>query len=1161
MMSRRQWILSAVLALTVGAVNLAAETAKSDWGNIPLAFESNRGQAAGPVRFMVRGNGYGVFLTEDETVVGFTGESKASARMIPVGRNPDARLEGVDLQPGSSHYFIGANSSESLAAPRFARVLHRDVWRGIDMMYYISGRQLEYDFIVAPGAPITDIRLDFSGGALSINRDGDLLLRMDGREVRHRRPVAYQESNGTRRDVAVQFQKLGKNRIGFQVGTYDPKLPLIIDPKLDYSTYWGGTTNTQLGELGYGITVDAMGYAYVTGLTAATDFPVASPLQGAVSGGTDAFVVKLSPDGNTVVTSTYIGGSGNDEGHDIKVDAEGSIYITGYTYSTNFPIVNGFQRNLSGSREAYLAKLSGDGSQLLYSTYIGGSGDDRAYGLSVSPEGDAYVTGSTESLNFPIRNALQPGKVGGLNDAFVTKIARNGTLAYSTYLGGSGVDLAYDIAISPEGGAYVVGYTTSVNFPRIGLPTPFFGGPDDAFAVRLDPAGQAVFALLLGGIGSDEAVGVALDADLNVYVTGYTASVNFPTWNALQPVLGGAADVFVTRLHADGTLIDFSTFWGSTESEGGVGIAIDSKGFVVVTGFTGSFSFPIINAFQDRLNQGTPDLVRDAFLLKLTGVGDAVAYSTYLGGRAQDGALGLALDPAGNAYVTGYTASAEFPVATPLQPSLGDLQDAFIVRFNASDVVGEIDTLVPGVGISRVSLGGVQRQALFGWADVDVTEGSPRPAGLELIQVEQLGVTVTELGLPLTPPLQHARLFVESMNPSLQESIAIVNSNDAEVTIEFFFTYTILGSDGMDDSQQSNVGTVIIQPRQQAFVLLTDYPFFLSQGLEGTLTLNSSAPISVTAVRALVNSASNLILSRIPVHDLDETLSTVPSVIDHFVEGGGWHTQIVLINNTDDVLTGEFRFNGMGNAPSTAPVEITTTNTVGSNIPYRIPPRTVIRTSTTGFSEDLITGFIEVVPDPGSTTPDAFAFLEHNDDTSATLDAQTPRDQRRVYAEAQPLTEDQLSRRFALGMTNSSNAPATVLLELFNPDGSPTGYSGQLMMPERTQISRFLDEIPGFEMAPAEFKGVVKITVISGTGVTATGVQSMVNELGTFIITTTGPVREDATDGVATVFPYLPTGAQYKTSLILISPASGAGTSGKVRTWSSAGAPLFLLLQ
>jgi hypothetical protein len=622
-----------------------------NYGQLPLSFEANQGQADAQVNFLSRGSGYTLYLTPTQSVLDLqssAGSDPAASgdelTMQLVGANPSAQATGLDLQPGVSNYLIGNDPAQwHTNVPNYARVAYENVYPGVNLVYYGNDQQhLEYDFVLAPGGNPNAIQLAFQGTqGISLDAQGDLVLKTSGGDVTEQAPIVYQDVNGARQAISGRYVLEGGNQVGFQVGSYDPTRPLVIDPtySLGYSTYLGGSG----GSRGNGIAVDSSGDAYVTG-TAWGGFPLKNPLQGKYAGNADVFVTKLNAAGTALVYSTYLGGSSGDSGSAIAVDASGNAYVSGVTGSTNFPTKNAYQSQLSGGQgqDAFLAKLNASGSALLYSSYLGGSGTEGCYSIALDGSGDAFVTGQTNSTNFPTTpGAYQTTYTSAPIDVFVSKLNPNqsgsASLVYSTYMG---TGRGYGIAVDGSGNAYVSGYNTSRS----------------VIVTELNAAGSAlVYSTSLGGSWGQAATAIALDAAGDAYVTGWTYSSDFPTTpGAFETVYPGHNSPFVTKLDGTGSIV-YSTFLDGTNStvginDAGYGIAVDAAGDAYVTGFTASTNFPIANAFQPTYGGG-----QDAFVSELNAAGSALVYSSYLGGSDPDAGYGIALDSSGNTYVTGYT--------------------------------------------------------------------------------------------------------------------------------------------------------------------------------------------------------------------------------------------------------------------------------------------------------------------------------------------------------------------------------------------------------------------------------------------------------------------------------------------------------------------------
>ncbi len=668
------------------------------YGNLPLSFEPNEGQTNSQVEFLSRGRGYTLFLTATEAVLSLRkhaapkanrGEdsedtSGAVLRMKLLGANPSPRVTGLEELPGKGHYFIGNDPAKwRTNVPTYAKVKYEDVYPGVDLVYYGNQGQLEYDLIVAPGSDPGAICLAFGGeDELEIDVQGDLVLHAGGSQIRLQKPLVYQETgeirqetDGIRQEISAAYVLNARRQVGFEVGTYDADKPLIIDPVLSYSTYLGGTAIDR----GFGIAVDGAGNAYVTGGSSSINFPVLNPFQALFPGGAvDAFVTKLNATGSALVYSTYLGGEGDEQGFDIKVDDSGNAYVTGQTDSTDFPTAGPIQVVNRGLSDAFVTKLNAAGNELVYSTYLGGSSSDFGFGISLDDSGNAYVTGQTDSTDFPTALPIQSAN-GALGDAFVAKLnAAGNVLRYSTYLGGNGNDCGFRIAVDASGNAYVHGDTTSTNFPTANPFQSTRRGASDAFVTKLNESANAlVYSTYLGGNGNELGFGIAVDASGNAYVTGVTDSSDFPTASPIQPAFdGGLADAFVTKLNAAGGALLYSTYLGGVATDAGFAIALDASGNAHVTGRTDSVDFPTVSPAQAAFGGG----LEDAFVTKLNVTGSAMVYSTYLGGDGDDQGGDIAVDASGNAYVTGNTGSTDFPTANPFQPSNAGSENAFIAK-------------------------------------------------------------------------------------------------------------------------------------------------------------------------------------------------------------------------------------------------------------------------------------------------------------------------------------------------------------------------------------------------------------------------------------------------------------------------------------------------
>jgi uncharacterized repeat protein (TIGR01451 family) len=642
-MNLRSWRSLEALVLLLLHIQPGSAALVEQYGRLPLHFELNRGQADDTVQFVARGPGYTLALSATEARVALRRSPGFSLKLAE--GNARARVLGQDPLPLRVNYLLGNDPSKwRTGIATFARVRIEQVYPGINLVYYGNQRELEFDFLVEPHADPERIRLRFAGAQnVQLSEAGDLVLESAGQSVRLKRPVMYQEMSGGKLEVAGGYVLRKNGRVGVRVGAYDRSKRLVIDPVLVYSTYLGGNGS----DYGHAIAVDADGSAYVAGFTESSDFPAEGASSDSALGGTmDVFVTKLNPAGTALEYSTYLGGTGRDGAYGVAVDTNKNAYLMGFTESADFPTSNGaFDTSLGGTHDCFVTKLGPTGA-LVYSTYLGGSAIENqgaaSGGIAVNNAGNAFVCGLTTSVDFPTTTGAYDRSMGGITDAFVTRLNANGSaLVYSTYLGGSMHDFANAIALDASENVYVTGGTRSSNFPT----TP--GAYDQTFG-------------------------------------GGTCFVN--------PV--PCSDVFVSKLNASGSALLYSTFLGGAREDTGDGIAVNGSGEVVVTGEVNSDDFPVVNALYDTYRGGG-----DAFVTKLNNVGSAPVYSTYLGGLGLDQGYAIALDPSGNAYVGGYTSSAVFPT-TPdgVSTNVMGFSDGFFARFNAMGTALDYSTFLGGDG-------------------------------------------------------------------------------------------------------------------------------------------------------------------------------------------------------------------------------------------------------------------------------------------------------------------------------------------------------------------------------------------------------------------------------------------------------------------------------
>jgi hypothetical protein len=661
----------------------------------PLVFTQNDGQFPSTVRYAADCTDHRVYFERQRVIFSF------GLALRFVGANSEIDVQGEMPLAAKVNYLIGNDPARwRRAAPTYSEVTYRNVWPGIDLLFHGSEGRLKYDLLLHPHADLRSVRFAYDGArSVSINRRGNLVISMPLGRFTDRRPLSYQIVDGERIDVPTRFAMIGKNTFGIRAGHYDRRLPLLIDPGFTFTTYLGGSgmeTSPQ-------VAITSTGEVIVAGITSSSDFPMTiGALDSTFNGGSfDAVISKFDSTGTTLLFSTYLGGSGADFAEGMTIDGSGNVYLTGRTASQDFPTTNGAYDVTfnGGATDLYVAKIDASGSSLIYSTYIGGSDTDLGIGIAVGSGGEAYVTGTTLSSDFPTTaGAFDQTFNGGFQDAFVAKLNSSGTqLVYSTYIGGAtDVDVGESIAVDALGQAHVVGFTDSSDFPVTAgaFDTTFNGGfftGQDLWVTKLDAAGSALlYSTYLGGSGREFFADLALDGAGNVYVTARTSSSDFPTTaGAYDRTFDGSAavfpeifDGFVTKLNPTGSALVYSTFLGGTGSDSGTAIDVDASGSVFVVGATDSSDFPTSCAATD----GTANGGLDAFLTRFDPTGASLLFSTYLGGSGLDAALEVAVNASAVA-IGGVTASSDFPVVNAWDPTFnGGSFDLFVAKIDGSSL-------------------------------------------------------------------------------------------------------------------------------------------------------------------------------------------------------------------------------------------------------------------------------------------------------------------------------------------------------------------------------------------------------------------------------------------------------------------------------------------
>jgi hypothetical protein len=695
----------------------------TSWWRLPLLFIENQGQIDDQVAYYIQGKDKSLYFTPEGVTFVLSGADSTRwvLKLDFVGADPEVRPVGLDETDAVISYFRGRPEEWKTGLKTYAKVVYRSLWPGIDLEYSGTVNQLKYQFVVKPGADPSQIRLAYRGAAeVTISEAGQLEVSTPSASFQDGTPYAYQEIDGEQVTVGVSYEfpraPQEPHVYGFGVGPYDQSRPLVLDPAiLVYCGYIGGSGYDQ----GNGIAVDGYGFAYVTGDTASgeTTFPeTVGPDLDYNGGNSDAFVAKVSADGSALVYCGYLGGLDDDYGSDIVVDGSGHAYLVGWTESSQddgFPVTGGPDLLFNGLRDAWVAKVRADGTGLLYCGYIGGSEFDYGAGITVDASGRAYVTGETESSQadgFPLLVGPDVTHNGGTDDAYVARVKADGSgLEFCGYIGGSGSDYGYGIAVDGSGRAHVVGATNSsqTTFPVLLGPDLGHNGLLDAFVARVKADGTVLeYCGYLGGSGDDSAWDIAVDAVGYAYMAGQTNSseATFPSFLGPDLTHNGAQDAFVAKINTGGTGIVYCGYIGGSDDDYGKGIVLDHWGNAYVVGSTASSEgegFPVFNGPDWTYNGGW----RDAFAAKLGNQNAALVYCGYVGGSDTDEGIDIDVDGYGNAYVTGTSSStqASFPVTVGPDLTHNSGGDAFVARIATSEVLVTKTLLDPPDGRAAVS--------------------------------------------------------------------------------------------------------------------------------------------------------------------------------------------------------------------------------------------------------------------------------------------------------------------------------------------------------------------------------------------------------------------------------------------------------------------------
>ena len=828
-------------------------------------FEPNQGQVHRSVEVLARSGGGYVYFGRNRMAV-------RDVRMDLIGANRKSEVEFDEPTGGISSYFIGRTEKDwHTGIPHYARVRCKNVYSGIDLVYYNSGRDIEYDFVLRPGADPNQIRVAYNK-PVRVDENGDVLVA----GLRQRRPKVYQ--NG--REVACVYLVGKRNEVRLALAEYDHSQGLTVDPVLQFSTYLGGVAE----ESAYAVALDSQGMVYIAGGSQAPATPDLNPFQQTTALIMSPVVFKLTPDGRKILYYAYVGNDSWDQATGVAVDATGSAVITGQTRNPNFPLKNAFQATYkAGLGNAFFTKLSSDGRSLIYSSYLGGSNYEDGHSVALDMQGNAFITGITASNDFPVVKGFQ-STYGGAADCYVAKIAPSGTLLWSTYLGGSGADWCYGAAVDPDGNAYVSGASSSVDFPlRKALQSTLTArnGYTTPTVAKFSPDGALLNATFVGGQAAGVAWTVALDSARNIYLAGYADS-QLATKNAFQPHSAGPSNAFVLELDSSLANTILATFLGGSADDMIRGIALDAFGSIYVAGYTTSADFPQKGSFQSFIGGGVSNA--DVFVAKFSPGAQSLIYSTIMGGHNGEWAEGIVVDSAGNAYVAGSTLSQDFPTKNAFQPTFGGAYDFFLAKISDNTPLAPSPlTPNPGRLLFRYTQGGSvptpQVAAVSGPAFIASTSApwlaantsgsnvtvSINPAGLAPNTYNASVILMPQGATPASIDVTFTVLAPAPVLTSVDPALVPMGSNDTTVTVHGsgFTSSSTLLVDGIPwlttPMQFVDASTLKFSMPASYFTVLYNHTIAVQNpqsALSNVLSVSVGIPAPLFTSASVVNAAS-----------------------------------------------------------------------------------------------------------------------------------------------------------------------------------------------------------------------------------------------------------------------------------------------------------------
>jgi hypothetical protein len=677
----------------------------NDLSAMPISFTENHGQWDEKALFKAEAGGVTFWYCKDEVIYQFTRDTdellkddnyddsnlikgmpekfnkplfKKESMVLRtqfVGANPDAEIIGENCLPYKNNYFLGNTPAKwATDVPNYSAIIYKDIWPGIDLKYHGSSKGMKYDFIVNPVANISQIRIRYDGvDNLAITSKGDLQADTRFGLIYENIPLIYQDGKQENTGLTGRYVVVEPGIYGFEVDGFNVDLPLVIDPELVYSSYFGGVGLDYASD----IVTDSEQHIYIAGMTSSTNLPILDSYDNSYNGGYDGFIAKFAPSSYQLEYMTYLGGGSRDIIFDIAIDLESNVYATGSSWSSDFPCINAYDSTKNGIPDAFISKISASGNSLIFSSFLGGSNGQQAFGIAVDSNHQAVITGFTESNDFPLVNPLDNIYSGNV-DAFVAKFSSLGnSLIYSTYFGGSYENYAKGIAVDRNGNAYITGYTSAANFLIKNAYDSTYNGLIDAFISVIANRGDSLlYSSYFGGSGTDIGEKVFVDNDGYVFIIGSTESYDFPRSNAADSTYGGNTDGFVFKIQLNENNLIYSTYIGGSGEDNCRGIAYSSGGSVYISGYTDSPDFNLL-----RTNDPSYNGNRDGFALEIFPSGYPAA-GTYIGGSNEDNARAISCNSDNSVLISGGTLSRDFPIYNAIDSSFNGDYDAFLIQFN-----------------------------------------------------------------------------------------------------------------------------------------------------------------------------------------------------------------------------------------------------------------------------------------------------------------------------------------------------------------------------------------------------------------------------------------------------------------------------------------------